>query len=258
MTKNGQQGEPDQTLLEDYERAMSWRMGWRKALKKTLRYHNISTRELGREAQVGTSFVSDLLSGRSDPTLGKLMRIAIALDITLGELLEPSDVVAIGRTTRSACVLHCDDGDVVEVLPDIQCFQWREGLGGLRIDGCVPVLVGSRILEPRFSEGDVAIGRKMPLPLTEQVNGKTCVIESKDGHRFLRVVHVAADPLIADLVALDPRRPILKGIPLAWAAPVVAVLKGVTRTPVSLEIATRSKAWLGSALTMSEKTDIVG
>jgi transcriptional regulator with XRE-family HTH domain len=212
-------GEP--SIREHIEQAETQRMAWRLRLKSHIETRKISTRKLGRMAAVGSSYVSDLLTGRTDPTLGNLMRVAEVLQLTLGELLDASDAVACARRAESICKLMTNDGDEVEKIEESQFFEVEHHLK----QGSLLLLIDTVSLEPRFGRGDVVVGLRS-LPSSERrPNAISCIAETIEGRRLFRVAHPTNDPDTYDLVSFDPQKPVVRASKLRWLAPIYCILK---------------------------------
>lgn len=64
-----------------------------KRLKKIRLKRNLSLRELGKRAHISHSFIADIESGRSKPSIDTLKSLANALNVTISELTGEKDYI---------------------------------------------------------------------------------------------------------------------------------------------------------------------
>lgn len=94
----------------------------------------IKTKDLAEKSGVSISFLSDLTTGKGNPSLKVMEKIASALDVPLSFLLESNDLNAVSlnvlREGRGKAFNLPDDHEiVVAVLPAHKAFQvkkWSE------------------------------------------------------------------------------------------------------------------------------------
>lgn len=84
---------------------------------------HMTRKDLSAKSGVSTSFLSDMVSGKSNPSLRVMEAIAQALEIPLPTLLEPTDMVYVGNPIPAGYER------VTLILPEFQAFvakSWAE------------------------------------------------------------------------------------------------------------------------------------
>jgi phage repressor protein C with HTH and peptisase S24 domain len=151
-------------------------------LKIEMRKRGLSSSELARRADVLTSFLYDIISGKSaNPSTVKLARVADALGISLHSLVSgeggsehaqhsqlPSDCVTIPRITVTA---SAGGGNVVtrEEADEFYYFreQWIRSKLGARVDDLRMLYVSGDSMEPTLCHQDIILvdtSRTLPTP----------------------------------------------------------------------------------------------
>ena len=100
---------------------------------RLLEERNMTKQELSHQAGVSISFLSDLTNGKANPSLRVMERIANALDVSLPELLESTDLdehslmlMADGKPAKSLPPGYVRISVIVSDQQAYQIRRWSE------------------------------------------------------------------------------------------------------------------------------------
>ncbi|MFC1485660.1 XRE family transcriptional regulator [Candidatus Latescibacterota bacterium] len=153
--------------------------------------------ELAHKANINQAFLSDIERGKSNPSIQTLKNIAVALNISISQLLDGPDTMTIPGLGE---VHRYDSGDVIPLLGKIPAGSWRDwedsypagfaeeyvpryDLKGKHI---FAIRVDGDSMEPELSNGDILVvdPEKAFQP---RKGGRIGVVKCDDGYQIRRV-----------------------------------------------------------------------
>jgi repressor LexA len=174
---------------------------------------------LSKAAGLGETFVRDMLAG-TRPSVENLEKLTRILGVTVAYILEGQApefqrVVVIGESAAGETWTPHDNGTQTSEIE-------------LRMEGgeAVGVTVRGDGLSPAYRDGDVLMGAKSLGRNVDNLIGLDCIVMTEDGRRYIRILERGIRPGTFDLRSIIVGKPDLKGLRVAWAAPVTWIRRG--------------------------------
>jgi hypothetical protein len=189
------------------------------AIRRTLQAHmdrtGLKGKTLSRMAGLNESAVRDIMVTVDNPGIATLLSIARALEV--------SPATLFGGTVPVAGLIN-GNGEILPIMQDGAEPLQRvprppEAVGEL----LAYKVVGSGLM-PAYRSGDVIYCTRDPGPIQEDYDGEECVVQlAGTGSILLRTVTITAIQGVFNLHSFKTAE--LQNIPLAWAAPVLFVMR---------------------------------
>lgn len=193
---------------------------YRERIKKRIAELGLSMAEVNRRVGAGPTLVNDILSKGATPSIDNLAKISDVLGVSLATLYFGGDRVQINlRITGIA--------GKGEMWTAVNNQNTREVPLEFFDKELVNILITDDSYEPKFHKGDVVLGPKQEGLNLDNIIGTDCIVETRDGRKFLRVLVRGTKPGKYTLRADDPRDEDVRDVILAWAAPVRMILRGI-------------------------------
>lgn len=177
-------------------------------------------KQLSLAAGLGETAVRDMLQKVANPRIDTLEAVAEQLGYTLVELLDGRE-----RRTTSVPIIGCvsagegwtpfsGDGPIDEI--------------NIEMDGgpVIALLVRGESMVPVYRDGDVLIGAKRATSNAHNLIGTDCIIETKDGQRYVKFLARGTQRGRFNLKSYNPAHSDLENVDIAWAAPITMVYRG--------------------------------
>lgn len=192
---------------------------WRNNLKTLMEQRGLSAKELSRQANLGDTFVSDVLRRGTNPTVQNLTLLANALGTNIRALFDREDQPPGGGSL--AIKMQTSGSESWRICLDDECSS----VAIPELTDVVVLRVADNDLAPYYALNDVLIGKKLTSEQLLPYVGNWCITELVEGLRLIRVVHRGSAPGRFNLVSANPQREPLRDASVAWAAPVSIVLR---------------------------------
>ncbi|MTH79395.1 XRE family transcriptional regulator [Paracoccus aestuariivivens] len=188
--------------------------GMRLRLGQILTEKGIKQRQLAEMLDVSNGYVSQLVSGKRQPSPELLLQLSQALGVTPTHLMEPSRPVAVAGRVGA--------GNTVELVD-----SYAKGGGlfyvaapeDLSPSGIVAVEVRGDSMSPLIEEGDIIFFSRYFHGIDEDVVGHVGICGTEDGRAMVKQIKFGRDTGTFDLFSVNPNHPPEYGVKLAWAAP---------------------------------------
>jgi transcriptional regulator with XRE-family HTH domain len=194
-------------------------MEWRERLRAIIddRGWGKATKQLCKEAGLGETFVRDILEYGKDPSVGKLLKLANKLGVSVAEILEGTPAASHN----------------IRIDGRVEGEEWRQTNLHLQVDfrlqgETVTLEVGADPL-PGYYTGDVIIGIKVPPANAYKFYGRECIVMTKDGQRHVRYLQRGASKNRFNLRSHSPTHKDLENVQIEWAAPITWVRRAPPR-----------------------------
>jgi transcriptional regulator with XRE-family HTH domain len=171
--------------------------------------------ELADTLDVTPGYISQLISGKRNPSPEMLVKMAQALDVDVSAILQQARPIAVaGRVGAGASVQLVDSYAKGDGLYHIACPD------DLPATGIVAVEVEGASMEPLIHEGDVILFSRHFIGIDERVIGNVAICETADGRALVKQIKRGRDPGTFDLFSLNTTSNGPEyGVRLKWAAP---------------------------------------
>ncbi len=134
-------------------------------LKYEMKSRGISSAELAKQTDVKTSFIYDVISGKSsNPSTVKLARVAEGLGISLASLIAPEDRMENAPANKAQSsdyvivpYLSMSDAPPQSGQPQCFLFSWISKTLGSNVDDVRVFTVGGDNMEPTLHHNDIIL-----------------------------------------------------------------------------------------------------
>lgn len=184
---------------------------WQKRLVQLMTQRGLTAAGLSKLCGNNNNLIPNMLRDGHSPTLRKLTVVAEALGVSVADLIEP----ARGTAQSVPIVGVCVSGEEWQRYDTVTKHIDMTGVTGHAIG----VEVRTTALIGFYRPGDVIIGVEHNT-LPPSVNNLSCIIETADQQRLIRLVQVKPGTDLVTLRSHIVEAPDMIGVKLAWAAPV--------------------------------------
>lgn len=168
--------------------------------------------------QVGTNrtLVKNLLEGEGDIQVGTLIKLAGALDVSIGDLLSAPRVAIVGYIGAGGEIIFEDMGHEDEVLRP-------PGISGTLI---ALVVKGSSML-PKYRDGDIIYIQRTHEGILPEYIGEDCAVRLRSGETYIKQLMLGSDEGRFTLLSLNA--PPMENVEVEWATLVRFVMPARSR-----------------------------
>lgn len=189
---------------------------WRDRLRDLMLRRGMNMKELSVAAGLGLTAIKDMLERGSVPSVERLDKVAVALGVTLSELYEGDES---GAQTVSVLGI-ASAGEGWTAPPDDSQSGFEPITMKVEEGEPVAIVVRGDSMMPRYMDGDLLIGARRVGRAADNLIGLSCIVETEDGRRFIKFIHRGVVRGTYDLRSVNPAVDDIRGVRLAWAAPV--------------------------------------
>lgn len=155
----------------------------------------------------------------SDPTIDNFLAICKGLGVSPSQLLEEGESFA-----PSIAVVGYVSGGEGWTPVDANTAETVE-LDIARVD-TIAVEVRGDSMSPVYRSGDKLICQRHYGPHLDNFIGRDCVIQTRDGDHFIKILKRGTKPNRMTLKSYNPLVDDIEDVAIAWAAPVLWVKRG--------------------------------
>jgi transcriptional regulator with XRE-family HTH domain len=192
---------------------------WKQRLKARMDELGLSGRALSKAAGLSPSFVSDIFTKDSSPSVDALAKICFQLGLTVSQLYEGGTgldpVVEVLGTAAGEEWRPSQAGDAAPLVLDI----FSKDLVWLRVQG--PLLL------PHYSDGEVIGGPRIRPSGLDNYVGRDVIAETVAGEKIVRILARGATKGRFTLRSFNSRAEDLANVQLKFAAPIQIILRDV-------------------------------
>lgn len=188
--------------------------GWRKRLRDAVIARGLDPKDVSRRAGRGPTFLRDVIDYGIDPSVEKLMSVLNVLNMTMGELIDglenpPQRIPIIGVSEAGECWTPSPSAGETEMA--------------LTDGEPIAVEVRGDSMAPVYRDGDLIIGAKRSGAAADNLIGQDCIIETREGQRYIKFLLRGSPKGRYTLRAYNPTTPDIENVRLAWVAPILWV-----------------------------------
>lgn len=174
-------------------------------------------KSLSLRAGLTESAIRDAIGRGRSPSIDNFVKMAEALGVSPVWLLQGDERFRLKIPTIGVA----GDGETW-IAP-----SGRQASSALDIDIAGSDLICVRVvgngLSPTYRNGDELLCQRKTGAHADNLIGLDCVIETKDGRRYIKVIGKGKGPNLYDLRSLNPVLKDVENVVIAWAAPIVMV-----------------------------------
>lgn len=191
---------------------------WRQRLQMLIDERGIAVTRLSVQAGMDRSTLGKILAG-SDPTIDNFLSICKQLGISPSQLLEDGESFAPSITL----VGYVSGG---EGWTPIEGSTTESVEFDIARSDVIAVEVRGDSMSPVYRNGDKLICQRHFGPFLDNLIGRDCVIQTKDGQHFVKILKRGSRPNRMTLKSYNPLVDDIEDVSIAWAAPVLWVKRG--------------------------------
>lgn len=188
----------------------------RVSLERIMAEKGIKPTTLSQKVSGSKSLVKDILERGGDIRLGTLIKLALALDVDVSDLLSGPQVPILGNIGAGGSVAFFGDEDDVENRE----FVMRPPIGGT--DKLMALRVVGDSMLPRFDAGDIVYVRRDHNGILPPYLGRHCAVALTDGGVYLKLLTAGTREGLFTLRSLNAADMVDQSV--LWASPVIFVM----------------------------------
>lgn len=187
-------------------------------LEKVMERRGLGAKPLSKEAGLNETFIRDMFQKGADPSIGKFMKIADALNLPMAFFFDEDDppppprIPLIGYAAGGDGWVPFDDSQIAEDI-DLD-------LGGAE---AVAIRVTGHSMSPAYRDGDDIICAKFEGAELIKALNRDCVLKTADGKYFIKQLLKGTVKNTYRLRSYNPDYEDIDKVALEWAAPVIWV-----------------------------------
>jgi len=188
-------------------------------LKSALERRGMSQQALADAIGRGKGYVSELASGKKQPSIETLDLILAALDADISEIVAPRQFIAVAGRVGAGAEVDLEDAYAKgDGLYHVACPPQ------LNPNGIVAVEVTGDSMSPTYPPGTVLFYGRDALGVPTEAIGRICVCEDSDGRAWVKHLKTGSSEGTFSLISINPEADNRHGVRLKWAAPVKLAL----------------------------------
>ena len=187
----------------------------RVALRRIMSAKKVKPTTLSLQIGNSKTAVKELLEKNADVKLGTLTKLASALDVDLGALLERPRIPIAGFIGAGGLVIYEDVGEEYE--PD-KTVPRPPGISG----PLIALMVRGTSMFPKYRDGDIIYIQRTHEGLLEEYIGEDCAVRLDTGETFIKQLAHGSEPERFTLRSLNA--PDMENVRVEWATPVLFIM----------------------------------
>lgn len=192
----------------------------RAALRRIMADRGIKPTTLSLKIGNSKTAVKEVLEKNADVKLGTLTKLASALDVDLGALLERPRVPIVGYIGAGGLVAYEDIGEEIE--PD-RLVARPPGISGT----LVALMVRGTSMFPKYKDGDIIYIQRTHEGMLPEYIGEDCAVRLVSGETYIKQLAIGSEPQRFTLRSLNA--PDMENVEVEWATPVLFIMPARAR-----------------------------